>query len=135
MKTIKELKSREWFPILYKNPGKIFRIFLFLIVFAGACLTFNSCVGGYVASEPVYDDVYDRPASPGIGYIWIDGDWRWNRQSHNYVHDHGYWARSKSGHSYKKGHWESEPRGKYWVKGRWNRENKAADRAHDHDRR
>ena len=133
MKTIIELKRREWFPGIYKKPGKIFRIFLFLIVFAGAGLTFNSCVGGYVASEPAYDDVYDRPASPGVGYIWIDGDWQWNRQNHIYVHNHGYWARAKSGRSYERGHWESEPRGKYWVKGRWNRE--AQGRDHDHDRR
>ena len=136
MKTIIELKSWKWFPRIYKNPGKIFGIFLYLIVFTVACLTFNSCVGEYVAAEPLYDDVYNRPASPGTEYIWIDGDWLWNRQTHVYMHEHGYWARPKPGRSYETGHWESEPRGKFWVKGRWNRENKAPVRAqHDHDRR
>jgi hypothetical protein len=135
MKTIKKIKNRVSFPGLYNNPCKIFRIFLYLIVFTGACMTFSSCAGGYIAAEPSYNDVYDRPVSPGIGYIWIDGDWRWNRQTHNYVHDHGYWARPKQGRSYETGHWESEPRGKYWIKGRWNRENKTPSREHDHDRR
>jgi hypothetical protein len=135
MKTITEIKGRKVFTGIFKKPGKISRIILFLIVFTGACITFNSCVGGYVVSEPLYDDVYDRPASPGIGYIWIDGDWLWDRQTHNYVHEHGYWTRPRSGRSYEKGHWESGPRGKYWAKGRWNRENNEQGRTHDHDRR
>jgi hypothetical protein len=135
MKTITELKDREWFPITYKTPGKMFRTLLYLIIFTGACLTFSSCAGGYVAMEPSYDEGYERPVSPGIGFIWIEGDWHWNYRTHGYVHDHGYWARSKRGRSYEAGHWGSEPRGKYWVKGRWNRENKESDRSHNRDRR
>jgi hypothetical protein len=131
MKTITEPKGREWFPGIYKNPGKILGIFLYLIVFTGAGLTFSSCVGGYVITEPSYSEIYTRPASPGIGYIWIDGDWRWNSRTNNYVREHGYWTRPKTRHSYEEGHWESGPRGKYWVRGRWNRENRPSDRSND----
>jgi hypothetical protein len=133
MKTITELKGREWFSGINKNPGKTLRILLYLIVFTGACLTFSSCVGGYVLTEPSYDEAYNRPANPGIGYIWIDGDWRWNNRSNIYVHEHGYWTRPKTGRSYQSGHWESGPRGKYWVRGRWNRENNPSRRERDHD--
>jgi hypothetical protein len=130
MKQITEPKHREWFSGLYNKPGKILGIFLYLIVFTGAFITFSSCVGGYVITEPSYNEVYVRPASPGIGYIWIDGDWRWNNRSHIYVHDHGYWTRPRPGRSYETGHWASGPRGKSWVRGRWNRENNASDRSH-----
>ena len=133
MKTFTESKDREWVPGISKKPGKILGIFLYLIVFTLACLTFSSCVGGYVITEPSYNEVYVRPPSPGIGYIWIDGDWEWNNRSNIYVHEHGYWARPKTGRSYESGHWESGPQGKFWVKGRWNRENKASDHVHDHD--
>jgi hypothetical protein len=74
MKTIKEPKVREWLPVIKNNSGKLLRVFLYLIVFTGACVTFSSCFAGYVASEPSYNEVYDRPVSPGMGYIWIDGD-------------------------------------------------------------
>ena len=133
MKTITEPKDREWFSGVYKNPGKTLGIFLYLIVFTGACMTFSSCVGGYVVTEPSYNEVYERPASPGIGYIWIDGDWRWDYRTHVYAHEHGYWTRPKIHRSYEAGHWENGPRGKSWVRGRWNRENNASGRAHDRD--
>jgi len=52
-----------------------------------------------------------------MGYLWIDGDWRWNSQSNSYVHEHEYWTRPKTGRTYEAGHWESGPRGKLWVRG------------------
>jgi len=135
MKTSTELKGREWFHITHKTTGRIFRTLIYLIIFTGACLTFNSCVAGYVAMEPSYNEVYERPISPGVGFIWIEGDWHWNYRTHSYIHEQGYWARSKPGRSYEAGHWGNEPRGKYWVRGRWNRENKELGHSHDRDRR
>ena len=130
MEKNRESKGRKLFPGIHKNPRNILGIFLYLIVL-GASVTFNSCVGGYVATEPSYNEIYNRPASPGIGYIWIDGDWRWNHRSRIYVHDHGYWTRPRSGRSYESGHWYSGPRGQYWVRGRWNRDNEASRSSHD----
>lgn len=104
------------FPIINKD----LRIIIYLIIFTMSGVVFNSCVGGYVASEPVYDySYYNRPARPGEAYIWIDGDWLWNRRTHNYVHERGYWVKARRGHSYEPGYWESGPQGKMWIKGRW----------------
>jgi hypothetical protein len=133
MKTITETNDRKWFTGKYIKNGKILGIFLYVIVFTGACVAFSSCAAGYVVTEPSYNDVYDRPVSPGLGYIWIDGDWRWNHRSNIYVHEHGYWTRPRTGQSYEPGHWESGPRGKSWVKGRWERRNNASGHVHDRD--
>jgi hypothetical protein len=125
-------QNKIYFDGAYREMKKYLRLFLYLLIFAIVGMSFTSCVGGYVATEPVYSG-YDRPASPGVGYIWIDGDWNWNRQSRSYEHEHGYWTKSKEGRAYQSGHWESGPRGKSWVRGRWNKQNEKANKA-DHDR-
>ena len=83
-------------------------------------LSFSSCLEpGYVTDEPTYIEV-PRPASPGGAYIWIEGDWVWNRQSHNYFRRGGNWVLPRQGRAYSSGYWQQSHRGRHWVSGRWN---------------
>lgn len=79
---------------------------------------FNGCMAGYVASEPGYVQ-YERPPRPSELSIWIDGDWTWQSQSHQYYQQNGHWDNPRQGQTYKTGYWQSTPKGKIWKKGRW----------------
>ena len=98
--------------------GKYLKKFIILVSLAGIGLFLNSCMGGYVATEPSYT-VYDRPQQPSSTHIWIDGDWGWNSQSHMYVQRAGYWDQPRQGKTYVSGYWQTTPRGKTWSKGHW----------------
>jgi hypothetical protein len=82
---------------------------------------FNGCAAGYIASEPDYQQ-YDRPMRPNNVSIWIDGDWGWNNQSHQYYQRNGYWDNPRHGQTRVSGHWQSTPKGKTWSKGYWQSE-------------
>jgi hypothetical protein len=103
---------------IYGKLGKYMKIFSYIGLLCGFALIFNSCMGGYVASEPSYVE-YDRPARPSETHVWIDGDWNWNNQTHVYVQKAGYWDRPRPGQSYVAGKWQSSARGKSWTKGYW----------------
>jgi len=94
---------------------------LYLTVFAGALSGFNACMTSrYVETTPSYVN-YSRPPQPSNLHIWIDGDWGWNRTSHNYVQKNGYWKKPNQRRTYTPGHWEATPRGHSWESGRWER--------------
>jgi hypothetical protein len=99
-----------------------FRKMFFIASLAGIGLLFNSCVAGYVETEPSYV-VINRPAQPSNVHVWIDGGWGWSNQSHGYVQRTGYWDKPRQGHTYVSGHWQSSPKGKYWENGRWEKHN------------
>jgi len=62
--------------------------------------------------------VVARPACPTRGYVWVDGDWAWQRNA--YVWHAGYWAAPPRAHAvWVPGHWVGERRGSYWVRGHW----------------
>ena len=123
---------------LYARVGKYMKIFSYLFLITGILIILSSCVGGYIASEPVYVE-YARPQRPGATYIWRDGDWSWNHQTHVYVQKSGYWDRPRQDQTFVSGHWQSTQRGKSWSNGHWqkqshqqgNRESKKHDK---HDR-
>jgi hypothetical protein len=101
--------------------AKPFKMLVFTIGLAAISLLFNSCMPGYVASEPSYMEV-SRPPRPSNLSIWIDGDWGWSNQTHVYVQRTGYWQNPRPGRSYVSGHWQTTPRGKTWSKGHWQSE-------------
>jgi hypothetical protein len=107
---------------VFVRVGKYIKIFSYMFFLTGIGLVFNSCMGGYVASEPSYVD-YARPQRQYDNQIWIDGDWGWNSQTHIYVQKAGYWDRPRQGQTYIKGSWQSTPRGKSWTKGHWQKDN------------
>jgi hypothetical protein len=96
--------------------------FIYLASLAGMGLFLNSCMAGYVGSEPVYVE-YSRPERPSNLHIWIDGDWGWNNQTHVYVQRAGYWEKPRQGRSYVKGSWQTTPKGKSWSRGHWQKDN------------
>lgn len=74
--------------------------------------------GHYVASQPS-SPVVIVPASPGPGYAWVQGSWRWNRVSHAYVWRDGYWVKRRGASMWVDGHWASTNRGWKYVPGHW----------------
>ena len=78
-----------------------------------------SCSGTYVISDRPVTPYYARPVSPGVGYIWIDGDWRW--ESNHYAWHEGRWDRPRGNHHWEGGSWERHGRGYIWRSGRWSR--------------
>jgi len=109
-----------------KMGRKIKRIIL-IGSLAGTGLFLNSCMSGYVATEPTYTE-YSRPQRPSELHVWIDGDWVYNQSSHLYVQRNGYWTRPQQNRVYIKGSWQSTPKGKSWKKGRWEKENHERNR-------
>jgi hypothetical protein len=89
-----------------------------------ALLAALACAGGmtvgvvYTERRPPPDRVEVIVASPGPGYVWVPGYWRWER--HDYLWTPGRWARAKHGyHKWVPGHWEHRTHQWYWVEGRW----------------
>jgi len=96
------------------------KIFVILSLFASA-IVFNSCgPTRYTVTEQPVAPVYERPVAPGVGYVWIDGDWRW--RGGRYVYVNGYWARPRGGsRAWVSGTWVRSGNGYYWRHGYWRR--------------
>jgi hypothetical protein len=103
------------------RAGKHFRKIIYIGSLAGMGLFLNSCVAGFVGTEPVYVE-YSRPARPSNLHVWIDGDWAWNNQTHVYVQRSGHWQKPYQGQTYVTGYWQTGPKGKSWAPGRWQKE-------------
>jgi hypothetical protein len=108
-----------------KIRGKV-RMLFFMAGLAGMGFFMNSCVAGYVGSEPIYVESF-RPTAPSNVHVWIDGDWGWNFQRHVYVQKTGYWVKPRQGQAFVSGSWKSTPNGKSWSKGHWQRQNNQED--------
>lgn len=60
------------------------------------------------------------PPSPGYGYIWAPGYWRWDGRRHVWVH--GYWTPSRARERWTPHHWEADHRGRWHLRGgHWSR--------------
>jgi hypothetical protein len=80
-----------------------------------AMLAIPAAAQVYVTIAPPAPIVETIPASPGAGYAWIPGHYRWNGYRYvwvggHYMHHAGRWCN---------GHWHHGPRGYYWVEGNW----------------
>jgi hypothetical protein len=88
-----------------------------ILALAISCMTaLVSCSVGYVTEQPA-DVVYTRPASPGDGYIWFEGDWVYS--GGHYIRHEGHWGRARAGRTYNPGHWEHASNGYRWHKSGW----------------
>jgi hypothetical protein len=116
------------------RAGKYIKALGYIVIFTGIGLLFNSCVGGYVASEPSYQE-YSRPPRPSETHIWIAGDWGWDSHSRIYVQKTGYWEKPRQGHTYVDGYWKTSPQGKSWSKGHWQKDNKGHSDNHNNGNR
>jgi hypothetical protein len=100
--------------------GKSLKRFIYVSSLVGMGLFFNSCIGGYIDSEPAYVQV-ERPPQPSNLHIWIDGDWVYNHQTRAYAQNAGYWQKPIKGRTFVSGHWQASAKGRYWAKGKWQR--------------
>lgn len=116
------LLSNSKEPGFLSKTGKHIRKVIFIGSLAGIGLFLNSCMAGYIATEPAYSE-YSRPQRPSELHVWIDGDWVYNRSTRVYVQRSGYWQQPRQGRVYVSGQWQSTPRGKYWSHGHWKKQN------------
>ena len=72
----------------------------------------------YTVSAQLNEPVYERPVSPGAGYVWISGDWVWG--GNGYTYRQGYWSRPRGTRVWVSGTWESRNGGYRWRRGHWN---------------
>lgn len=92
--------------------------FLVVLSLFASALVFNSCgPSRYTVTDQPVAPVYARPASPGVGYVWVDGDWYWS--GGRYAYRNGYWARPRGTRVYVNGNWARSSRGYYWRRGHW----------------
>lgn len=62
--------------------------------------------------------VETQTVSPGTGYVWTPGYWRWSGR--DYVWISGSWVRPpRASVVWVAGHWAHRPRGWVWVPGHW----------------
>jgi hypothetical protein len=72
----------------------------------------------YTVSAQLNEPVYERPVSPGSGYVWVSGDWVWG--GNGYTYRQGYWSRPRGTRVWASGTWESRNGGYRWRRGHWN---------------
>jgi hypothetical protein len=82
-------------------------------------LVMTSCEGSYYVTDQPNEPVYVQPASPGAGYVWIDGEWGWS--GGRYIYTHGYWSRPRAGYHWQRGRWGHTAHGYHWNRGGWRR--------------
>ncbi len=87
-----------------------------LAALAGS-LFMASCSGEYYVQSQPSEVVYERPAAPYPGAVWIEGDWVWSGGT--YVHQPGHWARPRNGRVWVAGSWYNGQRGYAWRRGHW----------------
>ena len=92
---------------------------LVIAALAFSAFTLDSCgPGRYTVSTQPIAPRYERPISPGSGYVWVDGDWYWS--GGKYAYRNGYWVKPKSHHRvYVSGTWVRSGNGWYWKRGYW----------------
>jgi YXWGXW repeat-containing protein len=91
---------------------------MIILGFVASAAVFSSCgPTRYTVSAQPSAPVYERPAAPGVGYVWVDGDWYWS--GGRYVYRNGYWARPRGHRVWVTGTWVRSGRGYYWRKGHW----------------
>ncbi len=89
---------------------------LVLVVVASLFSVLSSCGAGYVSEQPTYVAPV-RPIQPGVHFIWIEGEWKWNNHKRTYYHGTGHWDTPRRGENYLPGHWDNSRRGFKWRNG------------------
>ena len=90
---------------------------LVMLLLLTVSLFLASCEGSYyVTSQPV-EPVYERPAVPYDGAVWVEGNWGW--RGGNYAYTRGHWARPRTGRVWVGGNWEHGNQGYRWHRGHW----------------
>jgi hypothetical protein len=104
---------------------KVFSVSPALIGVATALMLTGCVVATRVPSTVLYVDrappvAYNEAvlASPGPGYVWINGYYSWTGRE--YYWNRGHWTLPVRGYNHwNQGYWQRDPRGHYWVPGHW----------------
>ena len=92
------------------------------VILAGALLATTACAGTsgrvYIRSGPPPVRAEVVAVSPGPGYVWVPGYYRYERT--DYVWVAGRYERAPRGRArWVPSHWERDRRGWYLVEGHW----------------
>ena len=71
-----------------------------------------------VQSAPPADQAEVVPTSPGSGYLWMRGHWKW--EGNQWAWEKGRWAnRPHPNALWVPGYWHSRQHGWVWISGHW----------------
>lgn len=68
--------------------------------------------------------VIKKPPKPGPNFIWIEGTWRWDKKTKQYIWVPGHWEKIKPNAVWVEGHWVKTPQGWKWVPGHWKKKHR-----------
>ena len=73
-----------------------------------------------VVVKPVRPHIYvNKHIQVKSGYVWIDGHWKYNKRTRNYVWVNGSVVKKKRGQVWVSGHWKRVRGGYTYVPGFW----------------
>lgn len=85
-----------------------------------------------IAQLPVFSQVIDQKlkapvktsgpdsAPPAENYVWIPGEWKWNKKKKRYAWLTGYWTPKRPGYVFIEGRWKTLAKKQYeWIPGAW----------------
>ena len=98
-------------------------ISLFCVSLMMLFLNFDSLKAqdGTVKEKPKEPNLFaaQRAPKPGPGYVWADGEWKYNKKKEMYDWEDGKWMKEKDGHAWVRGNWERSAGGYKWIPGHW----------------
>lgn len=65
--------------------------------------------------------IVKKPAKVKRGYVWVAGNWKWDKRRKKYIWVKGRQVKARRGYKYTPGHWVAVNGGSKWVAGRWKR--------------
>lgn len=113
------MKMRKINSCLLKVKTKCMKKYLSRIIIVAILLTAVSCNDHFrfVISPIPGTPLMIRPITPGVGNIWIGGEWFWNGR--NYAWRDGYWTLPLEGYEWFPGYWKKRNKGWFWEPGHW----------------
>ena len=100
------------------------------ILFFIAIVFFFSCkYQKYVPDKPAPMEEKHVPPPPPQkeGYVYISGQFFWDKENAEWVYAPGRWVKLKPGYYWDPGEWVKKKHGWIWKKGRWRKKKKAME--------
>ena len=63
-----------------------------------------------------------KPAKVYKNKVWIEGHWKWNKQTRDYRWVKGHWAKKRPRSVWVTGKWQKVPAGWKYIPGHWSRQ-------------